>query len=182
MNIFPTDIQYFITKKHFENNKEIILLYTDPNYSNKELLGYYYPKKIIKEKLKDKVQVYKYLFDYAAKCGNIILMIFLKENRCPWDSGTFARAAEHGNLEIMKWLLENGCPWNESTFSYAAEHGNLDNMKWLKEKRCPWDRWTIIYAAKHGNLENIEWLKANGGPLDIFTFLDVKVYNTIWKT
>ena len=46
MNIFPTNIQYFITKKYFENKKEIILLYTNPYYSNENEIGYYYSEKI----------------------------------------------------------------------------------------------------------------------------------------
>ena len=54
MNIFPTDIQYFITKKYFENKKEIIKLYTDPDYSNKELFKhYYYPEKILQERIEN---------------------------------------------------------------------------------------------------------------------------------
>jgi hypothetical protein len=57
MNIFPTNIQYFLLK-HFQNKKEILKLYTDPNYKNKELIGYYYPKKINLEI----IELDKYLF------------------------------------------------------------------------------------------------------------------------
>jgi hypothetical protein len=70
MNIFPTNIQYFITKKHFQNKKEIILIYTDPDFLNPELIGYYYPEKIIQIKYKYEY----YLINNAAKCGNIRLM------------------------------------------------------------------------------------------------------------
>jgi hypothetical protein len=69
MNIFPTNLQYFITKRHFENKKEIILLYTDPNYSNEKLRGYYYPEKI-------KIN---FLIGDATKCGNIRLMKWIKK-------------------------------------------------------------------------------------------------------
>jgi hypothetical protein len=79
MNIFPTDIQYFLIK-HFENKKEILKLYTDLNYSNEKLRGYFYPEKIIQEKIK----LQYYLFNDSIRCGNIRLMIFLFENGCPW--------------------------------------------------------------------------------------------------
>jgi ribosomal protein S18 acetylase RimI-like enzyme len=55
MNIFPTNIQYFLLK-HFENNKEIIKLYTNPKYKNKKLRGYYYPKKLNKKMMKTKMK------------------------------------------------------------------------------------------------------------------------------
>jgi hypothetical protein len=148
MNIFPTNLQFFLLK-HFKNKKEIIKLYTDQNYENEELIGYYYPKKI---------KLDKYLFNDAVWCGNIRLMKWLLESGCPWNDWTFRYAAEHGNLENMKWLKTNGCPWNDWTFRYAAEHGNLENMKWLKTNGCPWNDWTFTYAAEHGSLENMKWL------------------------
>jgi hypothetical protein len=164
MNIFPTNIQYFITKKHFENKKEIILLYTDPNYTNEELIRYYYPEKI-------QGILNNEIFNEAAKHGNIRLMKWLKANECPWDSETFEYAVIHGNLENMKWLKANGCPWDSSTFTYAADHGNLENMKWLKENGCPWNAITFEAAAENGNLENMKWLKENGCPLGFWAHL-----------
>jgi hypothetical protein len=135
MNIFPTNLQYFITKKHFENKKEIILLYTDPNYSNEKLCGYYYPEKIIKEKIK-----INFLFDGAIKCGNIRLMKCIKKKKIYLGYHTFRNAAKYGNLENMKWLKVNGCPWGDWTFTWASKHGNLENMKWLLENGCPWGK------------------------------------------
>jgi hypothetical protein len=45
MNIFPKDIQYFIVELFFENEKEIIPLYTDLKYKNDKLCKYYSPEK-----------------------------------------------------------------------------------------------------------------------------------------
>jgi hypothetical protein len=45
MNIFPTNIQYFLLK-HFQNKKEIIKIYTDPDHFNEKLTRYYYPEKL----------------------------------------------------------------------------------------------------------------------------------------
>jgi hypothetical protein len=116
MNIFPTDIQYFLLK-YFKNKKEIIKLYMDPDYKNEELIGYYYPEKIIQEKIK----LTKYLFKDVAKYGNIRLMKWLFDNKCPWSGWTFRNAAGHGNLDNMKWLKENGCHWNQNTFTWAVK-------------------------------------------------------------
>jgi hypothetical protein len=171
MNIFPTNLQYFITNKHFENNKNIIKLYTDPNYTNKKLIRYYDPKKIIKEKIKIDT---KFLIDDATECGNIRLIKWLKENGCPWRDTTFEYAAYYGNLDNMKWLLENGCPWNFWTFEAAAEHGNLENMKWLFKKGCPWSKATFAHASYYGNLENMIFLFENGCPWDSWAFYLVK--------
>jgi hypothetical protein len=57
MKIFPKDLQYFIYI-HFENNKDILKLYTFSNYSNENLIEYYYPEKILQEK----TQLNEYLF------------------------------------------------------------------------------------------------------------------------
>jgi hypothetical protein len=157
MNIFPTNIQYFLLK-HFKNKKEIILLYTDPDYTNEKLLGYYYPEKMILE------NCYLYRLNDVIKYGNIRLIKWLKANGCSWDEKTFSDAAYFGKLKIMIFLFENGCPWYEYTFSSAAFCGNLENMKWLKENGCPWNCLTFTRAIQNGNLENIQWLKANGCP------------------
>ena len=65
MNIFPKKVQYLIAEFILNekinkkiNKKEIILLYTYPEYINKKLKGYYYPEKIMKKKL----ELHNYLF------------------------------------------------------------------------------------------------------------------------
>jgi hypothetical protein len=129
MNIFPKDLQYFIVQLYFENKKEIILFYTDSNYSDEDLCGYYPPEKVIQEKIK----IDEYLFKDAAECGNIRLMIFLYEKKCPWDSFTFRMAANHDNLENLKWLLDNGCPWDRWTFHFKFHHVNEKTKDFLKK-------------------------------------------------
>jgi hypothetical protein len=105
MNIFPTNIQYFLLK-HFENKKEIILLYTNPDYTNDKLIGYYYLKKI------QRILLSNYLFKNALICGNNKLIKWMLKKKFPWNSCTFRCAAKNGNLENMIFLLENGCPWD----------------------------------------------------------------------
>ena len=46
-----------------------------------------------------------------------------------WSYDYFAEAAGCGDIAIMIWLRQKGCPWNFiSTFASAATNGNLSNM------------------------------------------------------
>ena len=53
-------------------------------------------------------------------------MMWLLENKFPFNEDVFEVVARHGNLGIMKWLLENNFPHLEMTFSRAAENENLE--------------------------------------------------------
>ena len=104
------------------------------------------------------------VFYFAAENGDLKIMKWLHENKCPWNSQTFWVAAKKGDLKMMKWLHKNKCPWDAATFGFAAQNGNLKNMKWLKEQGCPWDTLTFRAAVLHGNIKNIEWLYRNKCP------------------
>ncbi len=61
----------------------------------------------------------------------------------------------------MKWLKENGCPWDTGTFTYATRNGNLENINWLKENGFSWNTQILANAALNGNQENMKWLMDN---------------------
>jgi hypothetical protein len=42
-------------------------------------------------------------------------VIWLHDNRFPWNKYTFEAAARHGNHDIMNWLRDNGCPTGDET-------------------------------------------------------------------
>ena len=65
-----------------------------------------------------KITQYETMYE-AAKNENLSMLRWLKENCCPWDSGTFVAAKENGNAEILCWLKEHGCP--EADWSYSHE-------------------------------------------------------------
>ena len=77
--------------------------------------------------------------DEMARKGNLELLQYLHENRCPWDRSTCSYAAENGHLECLKFLHGNGCPWDKGTCSAAARNGHLECLKYAHENRCPWD-------------------------------------------
>jgi hypothetical protein len=48
-------------------------------------------------------------------------------------------AALNGHLEMLLWARENGCPWNDNTCWGAAEGGHLEVLQWARANGCPWD-------------------------------------------
>ena len=74
-----------------------------------------------------------------ARNGNVELLKFLHEERCPWDFWTCSYAAKNGHLECLKYAHENGCPWDKRTCSKAAEKGHLECLQYARENGCPSD-------------------------------------------
>ena len=98
MNIFPLDVQYLISefiinKNEGINKKEIILLYTYPEYSNRSFKAYYYQKKIINEEIILEYYYPKKIINEKKIYNQILFHVVVK---C-------------GNIRVMKWLLKNGC-------------------------------------------------------------------------
>src|SRR5689334_10072092 len=57
-------------------------------------------------------------FDCISGCaenGELHLIQWLRENRCPWSKDTCDSAAKGGHLEVFKWAIGNGCEWTEDT-------------------------------------------------------------------
>lgn len=46
---------------------------------------------------------------YAARSGNLKVLLWLRARGCPWDSQTTLAAAESGHLEILQWAKTRGC-------------------------------------------------------------------------
>ena len=42
-------------------------------------------------------------------------------------------AADHGYLDILIWARENGCPWTEETYKRAHESGQIKVLEWLEK-------------------------------------------------
>ncbi len=99
----------------------------------------------------------------SAEIGNLSLLKWAKENKCPWGT-TCSSAASNGHLDILKWARKNGCYWNEYTCSNAASNGHLDCLKWVRENGCPWNSHTCFSAANGGHLDCLKWARENGCP------------------
>ena len=38
------------------------------------------------------------------------ILLYLKDQGCPWDNKTCWAAACEGHANVLQWLLNNGCP------------------------------------------------------------------------
>ncbi len=87
----------------------------------------------------------------AIKHNNLENMNWLMKNGYPWNNWIFTYAAHCGNVEIMKWLKDNNFP-NDNiwTYIYAIKLGNLKIIQWLLENGD--SRYTGILKKKLGNL------------------------------
>ena len=59
----------------------------------------------------------------------------LKENGCIMDEKVSAQAALNGNVQVMMWLKENKCPLYKNT-SLNALIQSKKMMQWLSENAC----------------------------------------------
>ena len=60
-----------------------------------------------------------------------------KKKKRLFDEQTCAFAALGGRMEVLVWLRENNCPWDEWTCRCAARGGHLDVLKYAHESVCP---------------------------------------------
>ena len=45
------------------------------------------------------------------------MLVWAKEQGCPWTTRTSADAAAGGHVEVLRWAREHDCPWDEETCS-----------------------------------------------------------------
>ena len=89
---------------------------------------------------------------WAALGGHLEVLKYAHKYQCPWSVRTCEAAAKGGHLEVLKYLYRNGCRWNEYTCVAAAERGDLDMLKYAHEYHCPWNKSTCDAAARRGHL------------------------------
>jgi hypothetical protein len=105
----------------------------------------------------------------VAEMNKLEYLVWLREvKNCDWDLRTINRAAKQGNLAIVKYCVENKCPMDASACRIAARKGHLDVLKYLHENDRPWDSSTIAAAAEQGNLAIVKYCVENGCPMDAY--------------
>lgn len=115
---------------------------------------------------------------HAAAIGDLEMLKWLRDERCPWDAGVTVAAAQGGHLEVLKWARQNGCQINFSTSMYVAEIGHLEILKFLKSDNCMMqpEWWLCAYAARGGQLEVLKWLRSEGYPWDGLIYYNARVH------
>ena len=99
---------------------------------------------------------------FAAACGQLAVIHWLRARGCPWDEQTCSEAAQGGHLETLRWCREHGCPWDRETAAAAAGAGRLEVLQWCVQEGCAWDT-EVVERAREGNFDEIaEWALANG--------------------
>jgi hypothetical protein len=104
---------------------------------------------------------------YAARCGNLDALRWLKEQGTAFNERTCEAAAAGGHTHALHFLHSDGCAWNERACSAAATRGHLTVLRWLHEHGCAWDADEIcIHAAGSGCVELVAYAHKHGGVLD----------------
>ena len=57
------------------------------------------------------------IYLFHPPCGNLEVLKWAWEHRCPWGSSACYRAAQYGNLEVLQWARDRGCEWDATTCS-----------------------------------------------------------------
>lgn len=104
----------------------------------------------------------------AARHGDLTVLRWLRERKCPWDATTCVEAARKGRIVALRWARENGCPWGEKVFEEAAAASKREVLEWLynQSSPCPWDSRSCQRAAQNGDLETLRWLRRRECPWD----------------
>ena len=100
----------------------------------------------------------------ASRQGNLAIVKYCVENKCPMDASACRIAARKGHLDVLKYLHENDRPWDSSTIAAAAEQGNLAIVKYCVENGCPMDAYACKIAASEGHLDVLKYLHENDCP------------------
>mmetsp|Transcript_37712 Transcript_37712/g.106562 ORF Transcript_37712/g.106562 Transcript_37712/m.106562 type:complete len:153 (+) Transcript_37712:1079-1537(+) len=102
----------------------------------------------------------------AAAEGHLEVLQYARRHGCPWDEKTLIKAAARGHLEVLSWAVEAGCKADEDVCAAAADAGQLAALKLLRELEVPWNAVTVLRAAQRGHDKLLRWAADNGCPLD----------------
>jgi hypothetical protein len=72
----------------------------------------------------------------AASDGQLDMLQWARQQRCPWDMRACSAAASRGHVVVLRWLREQGCPWGTGTCNSAAVCGQLKVLQLLREQGC----------------------------------------------
>lgn len=99
----------------------------------------------------------------AVASGRLNILIWLHENKYPWDELSCIEAAKNNHLGILQYLHENKCPCNERVSFSAATNGHCDVLKYLIKNWCPCDRSLCLHVAiRNGHLNIVKYLHEIG--------------------
>lgn len=93
----------------------------------------------------------------AAGLESMEILVWLRQNGCPWGKSTCAQASRDGRLESLMWARAHGAEWGPQVCAVAAKQGHFSILEWARENGCPWDSTTLRGAAEGGWVEILQW-------------------------
>ena len=82
----------------------------------------------------------------AAGGGRLEELQHMRGSGCSWDATTCASAAR-GHLAVLVWAREQDCPWGVLTCAEAAAGGHMEVLQWAREHDCPWSELTCAWGC-----------------------------------
>lgn len=72
---------------------------------------------------------------YAARNGNLYMLMWLRCLKCPWDHECYYEASSQGNVTMMEWILSNGGKWTYEAFEAAVQNDRFAAVNWILRER-----------------------------------------------
>jgi hypothetical protein len=110
----------------------------------------------------------EYIFDPAAKSGDVEFMEWLRNLGFTPDRRAGNSAARSGSLESLEWLHRAGVEWDADvcTRTLDGDKNNLHVLKWLLKHGARWDPYICVRAAIWKRDYVIEFAIENGFHFD----------------
>lgn len=129
------------------------------------------------------------LFPLAVKYGNLQMMIWLYNNKCPIDFWSFRMACAIGNLEKLNWLISINCECDRFCYTYAIDYDKYcflnqidsnyyDIIELLINYNCPFDNYIINEMERYlsSTEDDLEyWIKYQPEKQRIINTLNIRI-------
>lgn len=93
--------------------------------------------------------------------SKILEYIIENSDKYPWNELSFAYASEYGNVNIVKYLYEKKCPVDEISMLYASKNNNLEIIIYLHNKGIPLYSDTCLYSVLNNNIDMLMYAHFN---------------------
>jgi len=119
----------------------------------------------------------------ACKSGNLKLVKFLVEQKCPMHATAIGQAVLYGHIEIVKYLVDNNAPLTLLAMYNACIRGDILMINYLFRINAPFDYICVYAAASNNHVDVLECFYKAGIPLksDIIIFAELGGFLDIVK-
>ena len=103
----------------------------------------------------------EYFMGKIAEMNDMRFVRWAREERgLKWDKWFSSAAAELGNLDMLRYCFEHKCPIDEYTVAFTAHNGHIECLKFLREEaEVEWSEKTTSCRSGSRSLEHLEILR-----------------------